>query len=265
VKPRSAASVVSGVVAGRTLLLNLQTGTYLSLSASGTRLWELRQAHGDAGAVRLASAEYGVPEEVVRADLRRMLTLVDTLRAKRRPPHWSRRRVPSLRRIAAVPLGDWPSLALTICLATAVELGLRATPLPRLTTLTGISLAFGVDVDGDPGGRRRLPAGALTEAQQRRVRATERVYAVWPLGDTCLRRALVLGCHLRREHPRLRIGVGPPPPGISPPPPVASTAEVHADRTPSIAAHAWLETSAVTLLAIDGFESLTVVGPARRP
>jgi Transglutaminase-like superfamily/Coenzyme PQQ synthesis protein D (PqqD) len=256
VKRHASDLVVSRVVAGRTLLLNVETGTYLTLSASGTRLWELRQLHGDGAAIRLASAEYDVSEEVVHADLKRMLGLVATLRARRRRPRWSPPAIPSCRRLVAVPLGDWPSLALTVCLAAGVELGLRFLSLSRLAVLAGMSLAFD-DAGQERPAHPRPPAGTLTTAQARRIRATDRVYAVWPLGDTCLRRALVLGCHLRRDRPRLRIGV-------SATPPVGAPGAPGSEAAPSITAHAWVETSAVTLLALAGFESLVAPVQGRR-
>jgi hypothetical protein len=62
---------------------------------------------------------------------------------------------------------------------------------------------------------------------------------VWPFGDTCLRRALVLGHHLRDQSPVLRIGVT-------------------ADRSEDVAAHAWVETTDVTLLALPGYDTLSI-------
>jgi coenzyme PQQ synthesis protein D (PqqD) len=251
----SAANVASGVVDGRTLILNARTGTYLTLSGSGPRLWQLRQTHGDAGAVSLASAEFGVPENLVAADLARMLGLVESLRARPRPLRWSRPRAPSLRGIAGVPPRNWPSVAATLCMAAAIEVGLRRVPLPRLAALVGMSLVF--DAPGEAP-QPRVDGAGLTATQLRRVWATDRVYARWPLGDTCLRRALVLGFHLRRGHPRLRIGAGPAPPAGLPP---TSAPEL----TPPLGAHAWVETRRATLLALPGVESLAIASAAQRP
>jgi hypothetical protein len=252
---RSAELVASGVVGEQTLVLNVRTGTYLTLSGAGPRLWQLRQTHGDAGAVRLASAEYGVREELVRVDLDRMLTLVATLRVRPDRVRWSPPRATSLRRIGRVPPRSWPTLAGTLCLAAAVEVGLRRLSLPRLAALAGMRLVF--DAEGFPA-QSPVAGGGLTQPQRRRVWATDRVYARWPFGDTCLRRALVLGFHLRRDRPRLRIGasVGLP----------ASSVGAPSDReTAQIAAHAWVETPRATLLALHGFESLTTPAGEQRP
>jgi hypothetical protein len=76
--------------------------------------------------------------------------------------------------------------------------------------------------------------------------ATARLYAVWPFGDTCLRRALVLGHHLRDQSPVLRIGVT-------------------AEKCEPVAAHAWVETTDVTLLALPGYETLSIDSRSAAP
>lgn len=60
------------------------------------------------------------------------------------------------------------------------------------------------------------------------VRACCAVASVWPGGDTCLRRCLLLGAQLRRLDPVLRIGV-------------------RRSQDEAFAAHAWLEIDGVAL------------------
>lgn len=104
-----------------------------------------------------------------------------------------------------------------------VEFGLRRWPLPRLAERLGIELRL----DGTPAAAQGafLPVWSF-EA----IRATERMFRWWPLGDTCLRRCLVLGHRLRRRRPVLRIGIrAADSPGVP------------------LAAHAWLEIGGGTL------------------
>jgi hypothetical protein len=55
-----------------------------------------------------------------------------------------------------------------------------------------------------------MPSGKplnLTSRQRRQVRTALRLLKRWPLGDTCLRQALVCGYLLRDRHPALHVGV----------------------------------------------------------
>jgi hypothetical protein len=110
-----------------------------------------------------------------------------------------------------------------------VELLIRWMRLPRLATLTGVTLEAIEEQPSSSSARVRLsekPDGdhpaARSEMIGRAVRSTRRVMRRWPFGKgTCLRESLVLG-HLLREHsPLLRIGI--------------------VSRDKGLLAHAWLE------------------------
>ena len=228
--------VVSTVIDDQTILLNLRTGTYLALTGSGGGLWRLWREHGTDRAVAIASARYGLPPDRIRTDLDELIRQVATSRSQRigrRSHAW---RLPSARQLRAVPLRTWPTLVATAAVAGAFEIGLRSLSLPRLARLAGMRLGTRPTRATEP---LKTVAESLTPEQRRRIWATERLYAVWPFGDTCLRRALVLGHHLRDQSPILRIGVT-------------------ADRSEAVAAHAWVETTDVTLLALPGYETLSI-------
>lgn len=92
--------------------------------------------------------------------------------------------------------------------AVCVEIGLRVTTLPRLAKFLGVPLA----ADGDAGFSQPSMSGgpervALPAVARRRIRATRTVMRHWPLGDTCLRQALVSGQRIRRLNPNLHVGV----------------------------------------------------------
>lgn len=117
---------------------------------------------------------------------------------------------PALRRI--------PGAVLTLrylCLLLGVEVGLRTTRLPTLCRALGISL----DLDS---GRSTPGVFVLPRSLERRVGSVLRATRWWPLGDTCLRRCLLLGRVLRADDPVLRIGV-------------------RRDEQGTFAAHSWLE------------------------
>lgn len=107
--------------------------------------------------------------------------------------------------------------------ALVVEVGLATTTLPRLARLLGVRL---VGDDGDDG-RRLVRAASPRDWYRRRRIAVDRVMRSWPFGDTCLRRALVLGHRIRPLRPVLVIGVR------------------HDEG--ALAAHAWLVVGGVTL------------------
>jgi hypothetical protein len=107
-----------------------------------------------------------------------------------------------------------------LAVAVAVEIGLYTLPLPRLARLLGVRLAMDGDALAVPGA---LPPGIGQQA-----RAMHRVLRRWPFGNSCLRRALVLGHLIRRSEPALHIGV-------------------RRDETGAILAHAWLEVAGRTL------------------
>lgn len=93
-----------------------------------------------------------------------------------------------------------------LAVACATEIGLRTLPLPRLSRLMGAPLAVG-EAGQQP---KQMPSGSrvtLTPRQRRQVRTALRLLKRWPLGDTCLRQALVSGYLLRDRHPVLHVGV----------------------------------------------------------
>jgi len=96
--------------------------------------------------------------------------------------------------------------ATAFAIACVTEVGLRTMPLPRLSRLLGAPLAVG-EAGKEP---HQMPSGApvdLTHRQRRQVRTALRLLKRWPLGDTCLRQALVCGYLLRHRHPALHVGV----------------------------------------------------------
>lgn len=104
------------------------------------------------------------------------------------------------------------ALAVTV----GVELGLRACTVPRLARLLGVGLG-----SAEPDLPLPVPGGLAPEWIRRRHAAVDVVFRHWPFGDTCLRRALVLGHRVRRLGPVLVIGV-------------------RHDEDARVAAHAWL-------------------------
>lgn len=109
-----------------------------------------------------------------------------------------------------------------IAATVVVEIGLHTIRLPRLARLLRVRL----DVDGHPAQDSLDPSAVLRI--RRYGRATDRVLRRWPFGDTCLRRALILGFLIRRLDPILCIGV-------------------RRDDAGEIAAHAWLVVAGATL------------------
>lgn len=98
---------------------------------------------------------------------------------------------------------DLPDLCAALIVAVVVELGLRATTLPRLARALGTPLAVD-DVDAPTGA---ADAYLLPRWAVRRMNAARRVLRHWPFGDTCLRQALVCGRLVRRLGPALQLGV----------------------------------------------------------
>lgn len=159
-----------------------------------------------------------------------------------------------LRRRVRHAAGAVRETALALAVAVAVETGLRVTTLPRLCGLLGVRLGIEPGRAGAADGAAgesphgtRIPAadpsGAvaiLPVGARARVAACNRVMGVWPFGDTCLRRCLLLGQRLRRLDPVLRIGV-------------------HADGPAGRpGAHSWLEIGGLPLEA--GVERFALLG-----
>lgn len=111
------------------------------------------------------------------------------------------RRWPPLRSLPREIYHTGAALAVTVL----VEIGLRTMSLPRLAALVGAPIAWEDPHAGtDDAAASRV---VLSRDSRLRVRAAQRALRRWPFGDTCLRRALVIGQRLRRLHPRLHVGV----------------------------------------------------------
>lgn len=95
-----------------------------------------------------------------------------------------------------------PQFAAAAVVALVVEIGLSISTVPRVARLLGIRLAR--DDDAEP---VEVPADIPTVWIRRRYVEVNRVLRRWPFGNTCLRRALVLGQRIRRLDPVLVIGV----------------------------------------------------------
>lgn len=118
-----------------------------------------------------------------------------------------------------------PQLTLAVLDALIVEVGLMISTVPRLVRLLDIRL----DHDGRAEERpQSAPDDVSARWISRRFGAVDRVFRRWPFGDTCLRRALVLGHRLRRLDPVLVIGV-------------------RHDEAGRLTAHAWIVAAGVPL------------------
>jgi hypothetical protein len=72
--------VVFRELQGEAVILNLSSSFYFGLDPTGTRIWQLCEAHGSLQAVWEAmQAEFEAPPDVLRSDL---LTFIDDLVAK---------------------------------------------------------------------------------------------------------------------------------------------------------------------------------------
>ncbi|MCU1459179.1 MAG: hypothetical protein JWL73_3271 [Actinomycetia bacterium] len=113
-----------------------------------------------------------------------------------------------------------------VTVAARVEWSLRRRGLPATAGGLGLTL-LGGPADDEPAG---VPDRfALPDWAWRRARIARIVLRRWPFGDTCLRRALVIGNRLATLRPELVIGVRP------------TTNERGVD------AHAWLRIQGVDL------------------
>jgi hypothetical protein len=119
--------------------------------------------------------------------------------------------------------------------AALVEIGLRVSRLPRIARWCGVDL----DLTSAP--PQTLAPLQLPARTRRQVQAVDLVMRRWPLGDTCLRRCLVLGQRMRELDPVLRIGVADGPDGVR--------------------AHSWLEICGHSL--DDGIDEFAAFGAAR--
>jgi len=107
-----------------------------------------------------------------------------------------------------------PQFVAAAVVALVVEIGLSISTVPRVARLLGIRIASDTAA---------VPSGTVPDAEwiHRRSVEVHRVLRRWPFGNTCLRRALVLGQRIRRLDPVLVIGV-------------------RHDEASQLSAHAWL-------------------------
>lgn len=133
-----------------------------------------------------------------------------------------------------------------LCRFALVEVALRCWDLERTSARLGVVLGAEMDV-------RVSTSPVLDREQLRRLsRATAKVSARWPWGDTCLRRALVLGSLLEGVTPHLVVGVR------------AGARDSGGDGPTSYDVHAWLELAGVPLdPTAASFVPLPTVAPAR--
>ncbi|HEY3237888.1 MAG TPA: PqqD family protein [Polyangiaceae bacterium] len=76
---RIADNVVSEVLDGQAVILNLRTGQYFGLNATGTVIWQLIEEHGDPERIRAELlGRFDTESDVVDADLRRLIAVLQT-------------------------------------------------------------------------------------------------------------------------------------------------------------------------------------------
>ncbi len=109
--------------------------------------------------------------------------------------------------------------------AVRAEWGLRRRTLPATAGALGVTFRAVPSADDQIVAPDRL---ALPPWAWRRARIARAVMRFWPLGDTCLRRALVTGNRLSDLGPELVIGI-------------------RAGAAPRVDAHAWLRIAGVDL------------------
>lgn len=95
-------------------------------------------------------------------------------------------------RLAVVRLTMW---------AVAIEIAVRILSLPRLAR------ALRLRMQDDEFPNHETEISQRHRQAETRAKPVDRFYRHWPIGDYCLRRALVLGRELRDLDPVLRIGV----------------------------------------------------------
>lgn len=120
-----------------------------------------------------------------------------------------------------------PQVFIVALVALIVEAGLRFGTVPRLARTLGIQMNQDQDFELRPNAAKPDDLPTLWMIRKRHLAVT-RVFRHWPFGDTCLRRALVLGQRLRHLDPVLMIGVK------------------HNDSG-SLQAHAWIAVAGIAL------------------
>ena len=110
-----------------------------------------------------------------------------------------------LRKLRQVKPGDVVQGFAAVWAATRVEWGLRRRSLPETAASLGLAFDPMVTHDAKPAAEREpldLPDWAW-----RRAHIGWLTVKHWPFGDTCLRRALVMGNRLKPFDPQLVVGV----------------------------------------------------------
>jgi hypothetical protein len=91
--------------------------------------------------------------------------------------------------------------------ALIVEIGLRVTTLPTLARVVSVPLVMDDTTSASLSGGEAMDLCNLPRVSIERAQAARAVVRRWPFGDSCLRRALVIGHVLRLHQPRLEVGV----------------------------------------------------------
>jgi len=211
------------------VVLHLPTGTYLELDQVATEILGLVSDLGEAGATRVMSERYNLPEQRARADVVRVARAVRSGAATSA----AKGRRPTLSGAVGVARGWW-RLPVAARIATGqaallvlvVEVALKLTSLDVVARRIGAPLA----VDERDGAVPPLDETTLTSKERLHLWAVRWVLQRWLFDATCLRRALAWGRVLRARRPVLCIGL----------------VEEH-----GVLAHAWLHFGDVTLDAPD--------------
>lgn len=101
------------------------------------------------------------------------------------------------------PRSRFREAVVTLVIAARVERAIRTRPLPQVAAAFRVPLEFEAPVAQPAAGEPVVLPQWVRETMQ----TTDAVMAHWPWGDTCLRKALVLGFRLRGLDPKLKIGV----------------------------------------------------------
>ncbi len=205
----SACDVVSTVDAsGRTILLHLRSGTYLSLDRSAARIVDLLNEVPDPRhAAEALSRQFDVPFEQALGDVGAVAAAVQGMSA----PRTNRGRRPTVAGLRVVTRSwrrmparsRWTTVQVTLVFV-ALEVGLKTIRVARLARWMQVPLA--TDQSPPPlTGEEDLTG--LSASEHRAYEAVRWVLSRWLYDGTCLRRALALGFVLRRHHPVLRLGM----------------------------------------------------------
>jgi hypothetical protein len=195
---------------GRTILLNLRSGTYLGLDAAAVRIVHLLNENPDPeAAASLLARHFGVSQQHASKDVAAVIASVNGLRA-RRSNHVRRPSVDGTRTV----LRSWKRqgwrFRLTILQATSivvfVEIGLKLTNLQRVAKWLKVPLGTAsstVPITDAPS----AGFSCLNEDEKRASWAVIWVMRRWLYDDTCLRMALAQGWFFRHRQPVLRLGM----------------------------------------------------------